>query len=141
MWSKEEIDILMSNIDQYLKVNFYLNCVQLHGHDLSYCTAVFLVTSISWVMHEVYSHSVSCLFTLRMLLTAYACSAPLHPVPVSILCVQSRGIHDPSEIIFEMSKDERKDFYRSIAWGLNRPLFAVYRRVLRMYDNRNHVGK
>ncbi|XP_006633791.2 cyclin-D-binding Myb-like transcription factor 1 isoform X1 [Lepisosteus oculatus] len=72
MWSKEEIDILMSNIDQYLK---------------------------------------------------------------------NRGIQDPTEIIFEMSKDERKDFYRSIAWGLNRPLFAVYRRVLRMYDNRNHVGK
>lgn len=40
-----------------------------------------------------------------------------------------------------MSKEERKDFYRSVAWGLNRPLFAVYRRVLRMYDNRNHVGK
>ena len=59
-----------------------------------------------------------------------------------VLCVvQGRGIQDPTEIIFEMSKDERKDFYRSIAWGLNRPLFAVYRRVLRMYDNRNHVGK
>ncbi|XP_062383668.1 cyclin-D-binding Myb-like transcription factor 1 [Sardina pilchardus] len=72
MWSKEEIDILMNNIDGYLK---------------------------------------------------------------------GRGIQDPTEIIFEMSKDERKDFYRSIAWGLNRPLFAVYRRVLRMYDNRNHVGK
>lgn len=40
-----------------------------------------------------------------------------------------------------MSKEERKDFYRSVASGLNRPLFAVYRRVLRMYDNRNHVGK
>lgn len=40
-----------------------------------------------------------------------------------------------------MSKEERKDFYRSVALGLNRPLFAVYRRVLRMYDNRNHVGK
>ncbi|KAM9467411.1 cyclin-D-binding Myb-like transcription factor 1 isoform 1-T1 [Clarias gariepinus] len=72
MWSKEEIDILMNNIENYLK---------------------------------------------------------------------NRGIQDPSEIIFEMSKEERKDFYRSIAWGLNRPLFAVYRRVLRMYDNRNHVGK
>ncbi|XP_051976298.1 cyclin-D-binding Myb-like transcription factor 1 isoform X5 [Xyrauchen texanus] len=72
MWSKEEIDILMGNIDNYLK---------------------------------------------------------------------NRGIQDPAEIIFEMSKEERKDFYRSIAWGLNRPLFAVYRRVLRMYDNRNHVGK
>ncbi|KAM8883140.1 cyclin-D-binding Myb-like transcription factor 1 isoform 1-T1 [Synchiropus picturatus] len=72
MWSKEEINILMSNIDKYVK---------------------------------------------------------------------GRGIDDPAEIIFEMSKEERKDFYRSVAWGLNRPLFAVYRRVLRMYDNRNHVGK
>lgn len=57
------------------------------------------------------------------------------------LLVQEHGIKDASEIIFEMSKDERKDFYRTIAWGLNRPLFAVYRRVLRMYDDRNHVGK
>eukprot|EP00079_Xenopus_tropicalis_P023324 XP_012815653.1 PREDICTED: cyclin-D-binding Myb-like transcription factor 1 [Xenopus tropicalis] len=72
MWSKEEIAILMSNIDRYLKTH---------------------------------------------------------------------GIKDAAEIIFEMSKDERKDFYRTIAWGLNRPLFAVYRRVLRMYDDRNHVGK
>ncbi|XP_061839539.1 cyclin-D-binding Myb-like transcription factor 1 isoform X1 [Nerophis lumbriciformis] len=72
MWSKEEIDVLMSNIKQYVK---------------------------------------------------------------------SRGMEDPAEIIFEMSKEERKDFYRSVALGLNRPLFAVYRRVLRMYDNRNHVGK
>ncbi|XP_043093755.1 cyclin-D-binding Myb-like transcription factor 1 [Puntigrus tetrazona] len=72
MWSKEEIDLLMTNIERYLK---------------------------------------------------------------------NRGIRDPAEIIFEMSKEERKDFYRSIACGLNRPLFAVYRRVLRMYDNRNHVGK
>lgn len=40
-----------------------------------------------------------------------------------------------------MSKDERKDFYRTIAKGLNRPLFSVYRRVIRMYDNKNHVGK
>ncbi|KAM3858725.1 cyclin-D-binding Myb-like transcription factor 1 [Diretmus argenteus] len=55
--------------------------------------------------------------------------------------VKGRGMEDPAEIIFEMSKEERKDFYRSAAWGLNRPLFAVYRRVLRMYDNRNHVGK
>ncbi|XP_053572479.1 cyclin-D-binding Myb-like transcription factor 1 [Bombina bombina] len=72
MWSKEEIAILMNNIDRYLKTH---------------------------------------------------------------------GIKDATEIIFEMSKDERKDFYRTIAWGLNRPLFAVYRRVLRMYDDRNHVGK
>lgn len=40
-----------------------------------------------------------------------------------------------------MSKDERKDFYRSVARGLERPLFSVYRRVIRMYDQRNHVGK
>uniref|UniRef100_A0A8C4HA48 Cyclin-D-binding Myb-like transcription factor 1 n=1 Tax=Dicentrarchus labrax TaxID=13489 RepID=A0A8C4HA48_DICLA len=72
MWSKEEIDILMSNIERY---------------------------------------------------------------------VTGRGIEDPAEIIFEMSKEERKDFYRSVALGLNRPLFAVYRRVLRMYDNRNHLFK
>ncbi|XP_073407388.1 cyclin-D-binding Myb-like transcription factor 1 isoform X2 [Dendrobates tinctorius] len=72
MWSKEEISILMSNIERYLKAH---------------------------------------------------------------------GVKDATEIIFEMSKDERKDFYRTIAWGLNRPLFAVYRRVLRMYDDRNHVGK
>lgn len=72
MWSKEEIDVLMSNIERYVK---------------------------------------------------------------------GRGIENPAEIIFDMSKEERKDFYRSVAWGLNRPLFAVYRRVLRMYDNRNHVGK
>uniref|UniRef100_A0A4W3H5R7 Cyclin-D-binding Myb-like transcription factor 1 n=1 Tax=Callorhinchus milii TaxID=7868 RepID=A0A4W3H5R7_CALMI len=72
MWSKEEIDILMSNIENYL---------------------------------------------------------------------QMHGLSDATEVIFEMSKDERKDFYRTIARGLNRPLFAVYRRVLRMYDNRNHVGK
>ncbi|EPQ13910.1 Cyclin-D-binding Myb-like transcription factor 1 [Myotis brandtii] len=55
--------------------------------------------------------------------------------------LKARGIKDATEVIFEMSKDERKDFYRTIAWGLNRPLFAVYRRVLRMYDDRNHVGK
>ncbi|XP_037098666.1 cyclin-D-binding Myb-like transcription factor 1 isoform X2 [Syngnathus acus] len=72
MWSKEEIDLLISNIEQYVK---------------------------------------------------------------------GRGIDDPAEIIFDMSKEERKDFYRSVALGLNRPLFAVYRRVLRMYDNRNHVGR
>ncbi|XP_024913011.1 cyclin-D-binding Myb-like transcription factor 1 [Cynoglossus semilaevis] len=72
MWSKEEIEILMNNIDRYLR---------------------------------------------------------------------ERSIDDPAEIIFEMSKEERKDFYRSVAQGLNRPLFAVYRRVLRMYDNRNHIGK
>ncbi|KAG1683294.1 Cyclin-D-binding Myb-like transcription factor 1 [Nymphon striatum] len=54
---------------------------------------------------------------------------------------KARHIDDPVVIIFEMNKDERKDFYRIIAKGLNRPLFAVYRRVIRMYDNKNHIGK
>ncbi|ESO97938.1 hypothetical protein LOTGIDRAFT_104060, partial [Lottia gigantea] len=52
-----------------------------------------------------------------------------------------RGIEDATEIIFQMSKDERKDFYRTIAKGLERPLFSVYRRVTRMYDQKNHVGR
>ena len=54
---------------------------------------------------------------------------------------QEHHINDPTEIIFEMSKDERKDFYRTVARGLNRPLFSVYRRVIRMYDQKNHIGK
>ncbi|GIY58885.1 cyclin-D-binding Myb-like transcription factor 1 [Caerostris extrusa] len=41
-------------------------------------------------------------------------------------------ITNPSTVVFEMAKDERKDFYRIIAKGLNRPLFSVYRRVIRM---------
>ncbi|XP_015761824.1 PREDICTED: cyclin-D-binding Myb-like transcription factor 1 isoform X1 [Acropora digitifera] len=51
------------------------------------------------------------------------------------------NIPDPNIIIFEMTKDDRKDFYRTIAKGIRRPLFAIYRRVLRMYDRRNYVGK
>lgn len=54
---------------------------------------------------------------------------------------KTRGIEDPAEVIFDMSKDERKDFYRSVSHGLQRPLFAVYRRVIRMYDAKNHIGK
>lgn len=50
-------------------------------------------------------------------------------------------ISDPTEIIFEMTKDDRKQFYRTIAKGLQRPLFSVYRRVTRMYDQKNHMGK
>ncbi|XP_072025394.1 uncharacterized protein [Amphiura filiformis] len=72
MWSKEEVDILESNIEEYLKL-----------------------------------HSIA----------------------------------DANEVIFEMNKEERKDFYRFIAKDLQRPLFAVYRRVIRMYDQKNHVGK
>ena len=54
---------------------------------------------------------------------------------------QQRGIEDPVEIIFDMTKDERKDFYRCVSRGLQRPLFAVYRRVIRMYDAKNHIGR
>ncbi|XP_076469239.1 cyclin-D-binding Myb-like transcription factor 1 [Babylonia areolata] len=54
---------------------------------------------------------------------------------------QEQSVSDPKEIIFDMSKDERKDFYRTIARGLQRPLFSVYRRVTRMYDQKNHRGK
>lgn len=54
---------------------------------------------------------------------------------------EERGISDPATVIFSMTKDERKDFYRTVAKGLNRPLFSVYRRVIRMYDNKNHIGK
>lgn len=101
MWSKEEIDILMSNIDRYVKVDY---------------SHLKISRSVLYMLH-------------------IFCSTP------SVCLSQGRGIDDPAEIIFEMSKEERKDFYRSVALGLNRPLFAVYRRVLRMYDNRNHVGK
>ncbi|KAL4226547.1 Cyclin-D-binding Myb-like transcription factor 1 [Mactra antiquata] len=51
------------------------------------------------------------------------------------------NINDPTEVIFEMTKDDRKQFYRTIARGLQRPLFSVYRRVTRMYDQKNHIGK
>jgi len=42
-----------------------------------------------------------------------------------------RNIKDPSCIIFTSGKDERKDFYKTIAKDINRPLFSVYRRVVR----------
>nr|XP_027214226.1 uncharacterized protein LOC113807218 isoform X3 [Penaeus vannamei] len=43
-----------------------------------------------------------------------------------------RGLSDPASVIFKMSKEERSGFYRVIAQGLNRPLFSVYRRVIRL---------
>lgn len=55
-------------------------------------------------------------------------------------CAQ-RGVSDPGSVIFKMSKEERSGFYRVIARGLNRPLFSIYRRVIRLYDNHNHIGK
>ncbi|CAN7989020.1 unnamed protein product [Ixodes hexagonus] len=54
---------------------------------------------------------------------------------------EERNISNPATVIFSMTKEERKDFYRTVAKGLNRPLFSVYRRVIRMYDNKNHIGK
>lgn len=55
-------------------------------------------------------------------------------------CAQ-RGVSDPGSVIFKMSKEERSGFYRVVARGLNRPLFSVYRRIIRIYDNHNHIGK
>ncbi|GAB6029432.1 Cyclin-D-binding Myb-like transcription factor 1 [Chamberlinius hualienensis] len=55
-------------------------------------------------------------------------------------CIK-HGVADPAEVVFEMTKDERKDFYRAVSKGLNRPLFSVYRRVIRMYDKKNHIGR
>ncbi|XP_041492832.1 cyclin-D-binding Myb-like transcription factor 1 [Microtus oregoni] len=55
--------------------------------------------------------------------------------------MKEHGVENATEIIFKMSKGKRKDFYKTISLGLNRPLFSVYRRVARMYDDRNHVGK
>ncbi|XP_057297057.1 cyclin-D-binding Myb-like transcription factor 1 isoform X2 [Hydractinia symbiolongicarpus] len=54
---------------------------------------------------------------------------------------KKHNITDPTPTIYSTQKEERKPFYRSIATGLNRPLFAVYRKVLRMYDRKNYVGK
>ncbi|XP_071815533.1 uncharacterized protein [Apostichopus japonicus] len=55
--------------------------------------------------------------------------------------VKTNKLKDAMEVIFQLKKEDRKDFYRTIAAGLNRPLFAVYRRVQRMYDAKNYVGK
>lgn len=57
------------------------------------------------------------------------------------LLLQENRIPNANDLIFETSKDKRKDFYRYIARGLDRPLFSVYRRVIRMYDTKNHIGK
>ncbi|GFR59312.1 cyclin-D-binding Myb-like transcription factor 1, partial [Elysia marginata] len=54
---------------------------------------------------------------------------------------KEHNIKDPADVIFERSKEERKDFYRTVALGIQRPLFSVYRRVTRMYDRKNHRGK
>lgn len=51
------------------------------------------------------------------------------------------NIDDPRDIIYNASKDDRPQFYPTISAGLNRPVFAVYRRVKRMYDAQNYRGK
>ena len=48
-----------------------------------------------------------------------------------IFYFQTYSIKDPCKIIFESGKEKRKNFYKTIATGINRPLFAVYRRVVR----------
>jgi len=55
-------------------------------------------------------------------------------------CIKN-NITDIKATIFSSPKDERRKFYRTIARRLNRPLFAVYRKVLRMYDKSNYIGK
>ncbi len=72
MWSKEEIDLLMSNIERYLKVSMHYRCITLAGG------AIF-------ELHPHYSSF--CASRLR-----------------------TEGFGTPAEIIFEMSKEERKDF-------------------------------
>ncbi|XP_020606788.1 cyclin-D-binding Myb-like transcription factor 1 [Orbicella faveolata] len=82
-----------------------------------------------------------------LLINALLCSQRVNVLVLLILLflyfafLQANNIPDPNIIIFEMTKDDRKDFYRTIAKGIRRPLFAIYRRVLRMYDRRNYVGK
>ena len=59
----------------------------------------------------------------------------------SLVDFQAKGITDPGDIIFRTSREERRNFYPTIASGLNRPLFSVYRRVKRLYDHTNHKGR
>ena len=48
-----------------------------------------------------------------------------------IFYFQTYSIKDPCKIIFESGNEKRKNFYKTIATGIIRPLFAVYRRVVR----------
>ncbi|XP_065674613.1 cyclin-D-binding Myb-like transcription factor 1 isoform X3 [Hydra vulgaris] len=54
---------------------------------------------------------------------------------------KKNGLSDASIMIFSTPREKRKEFYRSIAIGLNRPLFTIYRKVLRMCNQKNYVGK
>nr|UEK51562.1 DMTF1-like protein [Parasacculina yatsui] len=51
------------------------------------------------------------------------------------------NVSEAEDVIFRWPKSNRRDFYRYIARGINRPLFAIYRRVIRMYDSKNHMGR
>lgn len=51
------------------------------------------------------------------------------------------SIADPIKMIYFTPKEDRKEFYRSVSTGINRPLFTIYRKILRMYDSKNYVGK
>ncbi|XP_065579717.1 cyclin-D-binding Myb-like transcription factor 1 isoform X2 [Artemia franciscana] len=59
---------------------------------------------------------------------------------VDMFC-QENNIADPAEVIFKYKKDERKNFYKKVSQGINRPVQAVYKRLLRMYDETNNLGK
>lgn len=54
---------------------------------------------------------------------------------------QTERIRDLSLFIFGSKTGEQKRFYRYIAKDIQRPLFAVYRKMLRVFDVNNHVGR
>lgn len=59
-----------------------------------------------------------------------------------LVYLQAERIRDLSSFIFSSSKTgEQKRFYRYIAKDIQRPLFAVYRKMLRVFDVTNHVGR
>ena len=60
---------------------------------------------------------------------------------VWFVCVQAEHIRDLSSFIFGSKTGEQKRFYRYIAKDIQRPLFAVYRKMLRVFDVTNHVGR
>eukprot|EP00111_Clytia_hemisphaerica_P001875 TCONS_00005265-protein len=54
---------------------------------------------------------------------------------------ERNSIVDPTLMIYSEIKDLRRSFYREINKGLNRTLFAIYRKIRRIYDTRNYAGK
>lgn len=55
--------------------------------------------------------------------------------------VQAERIKGLGSFIFGNKTAEQKRFYRYIAKDIQRPLFAVYRKMLRVFDVSNHVGR